>query len=93
MILLRLFLNFGLLVFVVTSHLRIVRFRRLHNNSYFSTYRQNIATCTQTFSYAYSKCIFQIAKVIILMTNKYDYHIDIPFTIVGKCPIKKSFNF
>ena len=88
MILLRLFLNFGLLVFLVTSHLRIVRFRRHYNNSYFSTFRQNIATSHQTIIYAYSKCIFQIAKAIIIkMTNNYNHlYIDITITFVGKCP-------
>ncbi len=86
MILLRLFFNIGLLVFVVTSQLRSVRFRRLHNNSYFSHLRQNIATNNQTITYAYLKCLIQIAKAINLMTKMVDtfLYIDIPLAIVGK---------
>ena len=84
--LLQLFSNFGLLVFVGTSHLRIVRFRKHHNSSYFSTFRQNIATSNQIFTYAFLKCFFQISKASILITNNnyYILYSDLPFTIVGK---------
>ena len=84
--LLRLFLNIGLLVFLVTSHLRISRFRRHYNNSYFSNFRQNIATKNQTFTYAYFKCLMQIGKTISYMTNMVDIflYIDMSSDIVGK---------
>ena len=84
--LLQLFSTFGLLVFLGTSHLRIVRFRKHYNNSYFSTFRQNIATSNQIFTYAFLKCFSQILKAIIKITNN-DSNIlysDLPFTIVGK---------
>lgn len=84
--LLRLFLNIGLLVFLVTSHLRIARFRRHYNNSYFSNYRQNIATKNQTFTYAFLKCSIQIAKAINYMTKMVEnfLYIDMASDIAGK---------
>ena len=84
--LLRLFSTFGLLFFLLSSHLRIARFKKCKNNSHFSTYRKNIATCNQTLMYAYIKCAIQFAKVVHLMTLYLDndMFIDIPCAIVGE---------
>ena len=91
LILLRLIFDFGYLVFVLTSYLRIFRFRRHYNNSYFSSFRQNIATSNQTFTYAFLKCIFQITKAVTIMTNNYNFiYVDTPFTIVGKIKYEKK---
>ena len=84
--LLRLIFNFVLLFFLLSSHLRIARFRKYRNNSYFSTSRKNIATFNQTLLYAYIKCAIQFAKVVHLMTLYLDndMFIHIPCAIVGK---------
>ena len=84
--LLRLFSTFGLLFFLLTTHLRIARFRKSKNNSYFPKFRQNIATCNQTLAYAYIKCAIQFAKVFHLMTLYLDndMFIDVPCAVVGQ---------
>ena len=55
---------FFVVIFVLTSQLRIRRYRKSHNLSYFMSYRQNIATIDQTIYYAYVKCFCNFMKSI-----------------------------
>ena len=55
---------FFVVIFVLTSQLRIRRYRKSHNLSYFMSYRQNIATIDQTIYYAYVKCFCNFMKCI-----------------------------
>ena len=55
---------FFVVIFVLTSQLRIRRYRKTHNHSYFMSYRQNIATIDQTIYYAYIKCFCNLMKSI-----------------------------
>jgi len=54
--------------FVWTSQSRINRYRRKHNKSYFSEYRQNIATVEQTIYTSYLKCFCNLIKSCEFMT-------------------------
>ena len=49
-------------VAALTSHARVLLFRRHHSLSYFSKYRQNIATLDQTLMAAYLKIFLAILK-------------------------------
>ena len=56
-----------MLIFTLSCNIRIFLFRRQHGLSYFSRYRQNIATAHQTFAAIYIKIIFKILKEILIL--------------------------
>ena len=62
------------LLATISCHARIVSFRRRHNMSYFSNYRQNIATASQTLNSIYLNIFlsFSTELVFLFVTNGYD---------------------
>ena len=80
---------FFVVIFVLTSQLRIRRYRQSHNLSYFMPYRQNIATIDQTIYYAYIKCFCNLMKSIqfiaVIQFNLILY-MDVVGALIGNCP-------
>jgi hypothetical protein len=50
---------------IFSCQVRIIVFKRRHNSSYFSHFRQNIATLHQTFAAAYLKICMALVKEVI----------------------------
>ena len=91
--LLRLVMVFFMVIFVCTSQLRVRRYRRRHNRSYFMSHRQNIATIDQTIYYAYVKCACNFLKSVQWMTVREFYLIlsmDVIGAFIGKIIIRES---
>ena len=74
--LLRIVTVFAVTIFVWTSQSRIKRYRRTHDRSYFSAFRQNIATINQTIYYAYWKCFYNFHKSCEFMSVELTENLD-----------------
>ena len=82
---------------IFSCQLRIIIFRRRHNSSYFSHFRQNIATVDQTFAAAYLKISFSLIMEVIFfyIVNNTDTTIDLAnimnATVILDCVIIPSY--
>ena len=56
-----------LFMFTLSFNIRIMLFRQRHNHSYFSRYRQNIATAYQTLLLIYTKIGFKTMKEVLIL--------------------------
>ena len=54
---------------IFSCQIRIIVFKRRHNSSYFSHFRQNIATVHQTFAAAYLKICMALIKEVIFFNG------------------------
>ena len=54
---------------IFSCQVRIIVFKRRHNSSYFSRFRQNIATLHQTFVAAYLKICMALVKEVIFFNG------------------------
>ena len=62
------------MVATFSSQLRIMIFRKKHNNSYFRKHRQNIATMDQLLVASYLTLITALFKEAIVLTIILNYH-------------------
>ena len=62
---------------IFSCQVRIIVFKRRHNSSYFSRFRQNIATLHQTFAAAYLKICMALVKEVIFFNG-----VTNPFTSI-----------
>ena len=53
---------------ILSCHVRIIRFKRHHNMSYFSQFRQNIVTVDQTLAAAYLKIALAVFRETIFLS-------------------------
>ena len=58
-----------IVVTTISCHIRVIYYRRKHNNSYFSKYRQSMATMDQLLAAAYLKLLTSLSEEAVVLTH------------------------
>ena len=72
---------------ILSCQVRIIYFKSHHNNSYFSHFRQNIATVDQTLAAAYIKICMSVIKEAIFYNPAIEVETFLKISIVLDCII------
>ena len=77
-------------VATISCQVRIIKYRRRHNNSYFSQFRQNIATMDQLSAAAYLTLLLSLFQEAIILTIVSNFYRTLNYEIFMKTRILLS---